>query len=82
MRLLRHNAVEEILRRAAQVLGVLTQELGVAVAPAFDQVVLERLDLVSVATDRLLLVLNLRSGTVRTIFVQVPGRLARRACSG
>src|SRR6476620_6873671 len=28
------NAVEEILRRAAQVLGVLTQELGVAVAPA------------------------------------------------
>src|SRR6476469_1206755 len=35
------NAVEEILRRAAQVLGVLTQELGVAVAPALDEMVLE-----------------------------------------
>src|SRR4029077_17241926 len=40
------NAVGEILRRAAQVLGVLTQELGVAVAPALDAVVLERLELV------------------------------------
>ena len=70
------TAVEEILRRAAQVLGVLTQELGVAVGPSFDQVVLERVDLAQVATDRLLLVLNLRSGTVRTIFVQVPGTIA------
>jgi heat-inducible transcriptional repressor len=67
------SAVEEILRRAAQVLGVLTQELGVAVAPALDQVVLERLELVQVSSERLLLVFNLRSGVVRTIFVEVPG---------
>jgi heat-inducible transcriptional repressor len=70
------SAVEEILRRAAQVLGVLTQELGVAVAPAFDQVVLERLELVQVTSERLLLVFNLRSGVVRTIFVEVPGVVA------
>jgi heat-inducible transcriptional repressor len=69
------SAVEEILRRAAQVLGVLTQELGVAVAPAFDQMVLERLELVQVSSERLLLVFNLRSGVVRTIFVEVPGIL-------
>jgi heat-inducible transcriptional repressor len=69
------NAVEEILRRAAQVLGVLTQELGVAVAPALDEMVLERLELVPVSSERLLLVFNLRSGVVRTIFVEVPGRV-------
>jgi heat-inducible transcriptional repressor len=65
------TAIEEILRRAAQVLGVLTQELGVAVAPALNRVVLEKLDLVSVSSERLLLVFHLRSGAVRTIFVQV-----------
>ncbi|MEO8225978.1 MAG: heat-inducible transcriptional repressor HrcA [Gemmatimonadota bacterium] len=70
------SAVEEVLTRAAQVLGVLTQELGLAVAPALDNVVLERLDLVRVSSDRLLLVFNLRSGVVRTIFVQVPGSVA------
>jgi len=66
------NELEEILRKAAQVLSVLTQELGVAVAPALDSLVLERLELVQVGSDRLLLVFNLRSGVVRTIFVQVP----------
>ena len=66
-------AVPEILRRAAEVLGVLTQELGVAVAPSLDGAVLERLDLVAVSSERLLLVLTLMSGVVRTIFVQVPG---------
>ncbi len=70
------SAIEEVLRRAAQVLGVLTQELGVAVAPALDRVVLERLDLVSVSSERLLLVFHLRSGVVRTIFVEVPGQMA------
>ncbi len=69
------NIVDEILRRAAQVLGVLTQELGVAVGPALDEMVLERLELVRVTSERLLLVFNLRSGVVRTIFVEVPTRL-------
>jgi heat-inducible transcriptional repressor len=69
------NVVEEIIQRAAQVLGVLTQELGVAVGPALDEMVLERLELVPVTSERLLLVFNLRSGVVRTIFVEVPARL-------
>src|SRR6185503_10333747 len=73
------SAVEEVLRRAAQVLGVLTQELGVAVAPALDEMVLERLELLPVSSERLLLVFNLRSGVVRTIFVEVPGRVGPEA---
>ena len=44
-------------------------------APALDQMVLERLELVPVSSERLLLVFNLRSGVVRTIFVEVPGRV-------
>jgi heat-inducible transcriptional repressor len=69
-------AIEAILSRAAQVLGVLTNELGVAVSPTIEEAVLERLDLLSVSTERLLLVLALRSGAVRTIFVEVPAELA------
>src|SRR6185295_20418636 len=72
-------AVETILSRAAQVLGVLTNELGVAVTPTIDEAVLDRLDLLQVSTERLLLVLALRSGAVRTIFVEVPAELAPEA---
>ena len=70
------SAVETILSRAAQVLGVLTNELGVAVSPTIEEAVLERLDLLQVSTERLLLVLALRSGAVRTIFVEVRSELA------
>lgn len=70
------SELDHILRRAAQVLSVLTQELGVAVAPALDSLVLERLELVQVSSERLLMVFNLRSGVVRTIFVQIPSAMA------
>jgi len=69
-------AIEQILARAAQVLGVLTNELGVAVSPSFEEAILERLDLLQVSSERLLLVLALKSGVVRTIFVEVPSHMA------
>ena len=68
---------DDLLIRAAEVLGILTQELGVAVAPALEAIVLERVDLVSVSADRLLLVLNLKSGTVRSIYIRLRGALDR-----
>jgi heat-inducible transcriptional repressor len=73
------NAVDQILERAAQVLGVLTKELGVAVSPSLDAAVLERLELLQVSSERLLLVLTLKSGAVRTIFVDVPSHMAPAA---
>jgi heat-inducible transcriptional repressor len=71
--------IETILSRAAQVLGVLTNELGVAVSPTIDAAVLERLDLLQVSTERLLMVLALQSGAVRTIFVEIPTEIAADA---
>jgi heat-inducible transcriptional repressor len=71
-----HSTIETILRRAAQSLGVLTQELGVALGPRLDASVLRRLELVRVGGERLLLVLTLDAGVVRTVFVEVAGTLA------
>jgi heat-inducible transcriptional repressor len=73
------SAIETILRRAAQTLGVLTQELGVALGPRLDHSILRRLELVSVSSDRLLMVLTLEGGVMRTVFVEVPGEIASTA---
>ena len=70
------SAIEAILRRAAQSLGVLTQELGIALGPQLDQASLHRLELVRLSADRLLLVLTLDGGAVRTVFVEVDGQMA------
>lgn len=73
------SAVEAILRRAAQSLGVITQELGVALGPRLDNSVLERLDLVRLSSERLLVALTLSRGAVRTIFVEARGEIADTA---
>jgi heat-inducible transcriptional repressor len=73
------SAIETILRRAAQTLGVITQELGVALGPRLDRAVLQRLELVRLSAERILLVLTLNSGGVRTIFVDVKGEIADSA---
>lgn len=66
------SAVEQLIRHAAQVLGLLTQELGIAATPNLHDAVLERLELVPISAEKLLLVLALRSGGARTVFVDVP----------
>jgi heat-inducible transcriptional repressor len=73
------SAIESILRRAAQTLGLLTQELGVAVGPRLDRAVLRRLELVRVTSQRLLMVLTLEGGVVRTVFVEMPGEIVDSA---
>lgn len=73
------SAIESILRRAAQSLGVLTQELGVALGPRMEQAVLSKLELVRLTSEKLILVLSLQGGAVRTIFIEVPGEIADEA---
>ncbi len=76
------SAIEAILRRAAQSLGILTQELGVALGPRLERAALRQVELVRVSSDRLLMVLSLSGGAVRTIFVEVPGVIADEALIG
>ena len=68
--LARTSAEERILARAVKALSVVTQELGVGLAPRMEEGVLEKIDLVGVSRDRILIVLAIRSGPVRTIFVE------------
>lgn len=64
--------IERVVRRAAQVLGLLTGELGVAIAPRLEDVVLERLELVAISSEKVLMVLTLRGGVVRAVYVDLP----------
>lgn len=73
------SPIESILRRAAQSLGVLTQELGVALGPRLTASILRSLDLVRISDERVLMVLALEGGAVRTVFVMVAGSIAESA---
>ena len=73
------SAIEAIIARAAQSLGVITQELGVALGPRLDEAILQGLELIRLSSERMLMVLTLKAGIVRTVFVEVPGEIADAA---
>lgn len=70
-----HSAVERMVRRATRALSLLSSELGLAVAPRLEDAVLERLDLIQVSAEKVLLVATVRSGFVRTVYVDLPGEV-------
>lgn len=74
--------LERLVRRAAQAMGLLTGELGVAIAPSVDEVVLERLELLALSSEKVLLVLTLRNGIVRTVYVDLPLSIPRETLLG
>jgi heat-inducible transcriptional repressor len=71
--------IESLLDKAAKVMGVLTQELGMALSPSFQDAVLERLELVPVSSERMLMVLVLRNAAARTIYIEVASGLPAEA---
>ncbi len=65
------SAVEHLVRQAARALGLLTHELGLAMAPQLDTAVLEKIELVHASASTVLMVATIRSGLVRTVYVDL-----------
>ncbi len=65
------SAIDQLIRRAALALGLLTQELGVAVTPQPDEAILEKLDLVRASSSSVVMVASIKNGVVRTVFVDL-----------
>lgn len=71
------SAIEELVARAARALGLVTGELGLAVGPTLSEAVLQKLELVPISSQKVLLVLTLESGVVRTVYVDLTTELPR-----
>jgi heat-inducible transcriptional repressor len=66
------SEVERLVRGATRALGLLTRELGLAMYPSIRDSVLEKLELVQVSSDKVLMVATIRGGIVRTVYVDLP----------
>lgn len=66
------SAVEMLVRQATRAMSLISNELGVAVAPLVDDAVLERLELIKVSSNKVLLVATIRGGLVRTVYADLP----------
>ena len=62
--------VDDLLRETTRLLGRLTDLLGVVLSPRLSTSVLERLELVPLAGGRLMFVLSVRGGLVKTLVLE------------
>jgi heat-inducible transcriptional repressor len=69
------TTVERLISRAARALSVVSLELGVGLAPRLDEAVLQKLDLLRASSNKVLLVATIRSGLVRTLYVDFEGEI-------
>ena len=66
------SAVERLIRHASRALTLISSELGIAVEPRLESAVLEKLDLIKVSSNKVLMVATITAGLVRTVYVDLP----------
>jgi heat-inducible transcriptional repressor len=74
---LREGNCEEILTQLAKMLGDISHQLGLVLAPRFEQGFFHRLELVRLAENRLLLVVTIRQGLVKSLVLEVASEISR-----
>jgi heat-inducible transcriptional repressor len=69
--------INYILDRTSSVLAKISRQLGVILTPKFEDSTLEKVDIVQVASDKLLVILSLKSAIVKTILLEVRREVSR-----
>jgi heat-inducible transcriptional repressor len=67
----------ELLRSSSHLLSRITQQLAVVAAPSLSSAILERVELVSVTSDKLMVIISVRSGIIKTIILNVRSEVKR-----
>ncbi|OGC04550.1 heat-inducible transcription repressor HrcA [candidate division KSB1 bacterium RBG_16_48_16] len=60
-----------ISEKASQILGEISSQLGVVLAPRFNKGRIQKLELVSLSDNKLLLILGIQAGLVKTIIIEI-----------
>jgi heat-inducible transcriptional repressor len=63
--------IKQILAVTAKTLGKISSLLGVIISPRFSEGILERIDLIRVAEGKLLVIITIQSGLVKTIMLEL-----------
>ena len=74
-----YTEIDQILEQTSRVISNLSQQLGVTLTPKFDSAVLTRLELIPVTENRLMVVLAVKSGLVKSILIEVESSLPNMA---
>lgn len=65
------RGINEILGQTCKVLGDITHQLGVSIAPRFEEGILKRLELIPLTNERVMVVVVVKSGLARSVILEI-----------
>ncbi len=71
------NDTEELLRETSKLLGQISRQLSVVTSPHLSSGIFEKIELVTISSTKILVVISIRSGIVRTIMMEVGCEIKR-----
>jgi heat-inducible transcriptional repressor len=71
------QTLDDLLREASKLLGRISRQLGLVTSPHLSSGVFERLELVQIVSTRVMVIISIKSGLVRTIMMEVSSEIPR-----
>lgn len=69
--------MESLLRETSRLIGKISQQLCIVTSPQLSSGMFERIELLPITSNRILAVISIKSGLVRTIMMEVASEVAR-----
>ena len=67
---------DEVLKEVSRILAHLAKQLGVIISPRIEQGAFERMEIVRISQNRILVVISIQSGLVKTIMLEINSRIS------
>lgn len=71
------DEADQLLKESSRLLGKISRQLCVVTPPHFSEGVFERLELAQLSSNRIIVILSIKSGLVRTIMMEVASEIQR-----
>lgn len=71
------NDADEMLRETSKILGKISHQLSIVSSPHLSSGVLEKIELVPITSSKLLVIISIRTGIVRTLMMEVGAEVRR-----
>jgi heat-inducible transcriptional repressor len=75
------KGIDAILSQASKILGDISNQLGITLAPKFEEGVLSRIHLIPVAEGRVLVIVAVKSGLVKSILMELESDVSHEELS-
>lgn len=68
---------EDVMREATRILAHLSHQLGISLSPKMDEGIFERMEFVKLSSDKILVVISIKSGIIKTITLEIQSETSK-----